>query len=69
MHFPNVADQKFPIHLSQHLASRGDSLPVRLVAAGKLNSLTVRQVFAIVNVEKLSGHCRAYPAPPGFALT
>jgi hypothetical protein len=55
MHFPDVADQEFSIHFSQHLAGRGDSLPVRVVAAGKLNSLTVRQVFAIVNVEKYRG--------------
>ena len=56
VHFPNVADQEFSIHFPQHLSGRGDSLPVGLVAAGKLNSLTVRQVFAIVNVEKISGH-------------
>ena len=56
MHFPNVAGEEFSIDLSQHLAGRGDSLPVRLVAAGKLNSLTVGEVFAIVNVEKVSGH-------------
>ena len=58
MHFPNVASQEFSIHLPQHLAGSNDRLPVRLLAAGKLNSLTVRQVFAIVNVEKVSRHSR-----------
>jgi hypothetical protein len=56
MHFPNVASEELPIAFSQHLAGRDDSLPMSLIAAWKLNPLTVGQVFAIVNIEKVARH-------------
>jgi hypothetical protein len=56
VHFPDIAGEKFSTDFAQHLTSREDRLPVSLVAARKLNSLIVRQVFAIVNIEEVAWH-------------
>jgi hypothetical protein len=58
VHFPDSIDEEFSIPLSQHLAGRDDSLPMSLLAAGKLNFLIVRQFFAIVNIEEVAWHIK-----------
>ena len=56
VHFPDSIREELSITLSQHLAGCDDSLPMSLVAAGKLGSFIVRQVSAIVNIEEVGWH-------------
>jgi hypothetical protein len=61
VHFPNIIGEEFSITLSQHFASRDDGLPMSLIAAGKLNPLSVGQFFAVVNIEEVAGHAERLP--------
>jgi hypothetical protein len=56
VHFLDVAAQELPSGFFQHLARSDDGFPMSRVAVGQFGSAVVGQVFAVVNVEKVSTH-------------
>jgi hypothetical protein len=56
VHFPSISGEKFSTSFSQHLTSRDNRLAVSFIASRKFDSLIVRQVFTIVNIEEVARH-------------